>query len=198
MISDRRKIFLWQLAGFAFVTLLGSLLHFAYSWSGENPTVGAFTAVNESTWEHMKLLFFPMFLFSLFEWRFFTGVPGFLRIKLCGTLLGLLLIPVLFYTYNGMFGKSPDFINIAIFFLAALAAFVYEGWQLVRVTEGDAEGGSSPALSLSVFFLLAVLFVLFTFFPPAIPLFRDPLDGGYGIPSVSFFRKNAKITASQV
>lgn len=184
MISERRKIFLWQLAGFAFVTLLGSLLHFAYSWSGENPAVGAFTAVNESTWEHMKLLFFPMFLFSLFEWRFFTGVPEFLRIKLCGTLLGLLLIPVLFYTYNGMFGKSPDFVNIAIFFLAALAASVYEGWQLVRVTEGDVEGGGSPALSLSVFFLLAVLFVLFTFFPPHLPLFRDPLDGGYGIPTV--------------
>lgn len=181
MDSGRKKVFFWQLAGYGIVTLLGSLLHFAYAWSGDSPVVGAFSAVNESTWEHMKLFFFPMLLFARIERFAFRDVPCFFRIRLGGTLLGLLLIPVLFYTYQGVFGKSPDFVNIAIFFLAALAAFVYAGRRLVRATEGNAGCGSSPALPLLIFALLAGAFVLFTFCPPKIPLFRDPLTGGYGI-----------------
>ena len=39
------------------VSLLGTLLHFTYRWSGRNPLIAP---VNESVWEHMKLLFFPM------------------------------------------------------------------------------------------------------------------------------------------
>ena len=41
-------------------------------------------------------------------------------------LLGLALIPVLFYTYNGVFGHSPDWVNISIFYLAAAGAFLLE------------------------------------------------------------------------
>ena len=45
---------------FIFISVLGVLLHFTYEWSGNNPIVGLFSATNESTWEHLKLLFFPM------------------------------------------------------------------------------------------------------------------------------------------
>ena len=177
MTSLGRKVFLWQTAGFASVTLLGSLLHFLYGWTGENPIAAAFSAVNESTWEHMKLLFFPMALFALIESFFFREVSCFFKIKLAGTCLGLILIPVLFYTYNGVIGKSPDFVNIAIFFLAALIAFLYEGRRLVR----ESEKSCSPTLPILGFLLLCVLFILFTYLPPHIALFRDPLTGGYGI-----------------
>lgn len=57
----------WELAGFLFTGALGVLLHFLYEWSGGNTLAAAFSAVNESTWEHMKLLFFPMFVFRYFR-----------------------------------------------------------------------------------------------------------------------------------
>lgn len=48
-------------------------------------------------------------------------------------LLGLVLIPVLFYTYNGVFGKSPDWINTAIFyFTAACLRYNLTDWCTVR------------------------------------------------------------------
>ena len=47
---------------FIFISVLGVLLHFTYEWSGDNAVVGLFSAVNESTWEHLKLLFFPFLL----------------------------------------------------------------------------------------------------------------------------------------
>lgn len=54
--------------GIGFVLVLGTLSHFFFDWSGENRLVGIFAAVNESTWEHLKLLFFPALLFWVSEW----------------------------------------------------------------------------------------------------------------------------------
>ena len=58
----RKRLFWWEAAGFLWTCGVGTLLHFVYEWSGENVLVAAFSAVNESTWEHMKLLFFAILL----------------------------------------------------------------------------------------------------------------------------------------
>ena len=83
-----RSIRLWQLFGFAVTSLGGTLLHFLYDWLGEAVWVAPFSGVNESTWEHMKLLFWPMLLFALVQSLFFWEKPDFWCIKLRGTLLG--------------------------------------------------------------------------------------------------------------
>ncbi len=173
----KRSIGLWQLMGFAVTSLLGTLLHFLYEWLGRSPLVAPFSGVNESTFEHMKLLFWPMLLFAVIESLFFRERGDFWCVKLRGILLGLLLIPVLFYTYNGVVGKSPDFVNIAIFFLAAAAAYLYEARRLHR----EPRPCRTPHGALLALLGVAALFVLFTFMPPELAIFRDPLSGGYGI-----------------
>ena len=62
-----RKWRKWELAGLFVTLILGNLLHFVFDWSGENSIVAAFAAVNESTWEHMKLLVIPWVVWSLVE-----------------------------------------------------------------------------------------------------------------------------------
>ncbi len=52
--------------GFFVVGILGTLFHFVYGWSGQLWLVGLFVPVNESTWEHMKLLFIPMLIYIMF------------------------------------------------------------------------------------------------------------------------------------
>ncbi len=172
----KRSIGLWQLLGFGVVSLCGTLLHFLYEWTGESLLAAPFSGVNESTWEHMKLLFFPLFVFAIVEWFFFREREDFWCVKLKGTLLGLVLIPVLFYTYNGAIGKSPDWINIAIFFVAAAATFLFEAKQF-----GKEKPCKHPRLAFGGLLLLALLFVVFTFATPQIGLFWDPLTGTYGI-----------------
>ena len=93
-----RKINLWQLAGFIFTAVAGTLLHFLYEWLGQAWWIAPFSGVNESVWEHMKLLFWPMAIFALVQSLIFDGKRGFWCVKLVGTLTGLILIPVLFYT----------------------------------------------------------------------------------------------------
>lgn len=178
-IMDNKKsnLGLWQLVGFAFASFLGTILHFLYDWTNSS-FAALFSGVNESTWEHMKLLFFPMLLFAIIE-SFFIGkqYSAFWCTKLKGTLLGLVLIPVLFYTYNGIFGKSPDYVNIAVFFISAAIAYL---WETKAFNKEGYDCKSSKGAILA-FCAIAVLFWIFTFSPPEIPLFQDPISMLYGI-----------------
>ena len=175
----KKRSWLWSLWGFAVTAFLGTILHYLYDWTGGAVWMAPFSGVNESTWEHMKLLFWPMLLFALVERIFVRDRRDFFRVKLCSILLGLFLIPALFYTYNGAIGPSPDWLNIAIFFTAAAVAYLYEACRFQRREAHVA----LPCLSLFGLLALAVLFVAFTFSPPAYPLFLDPVTGTYGIPS---------------
>ena len=173
----KRDIRLWQFSGFAITSFFGTVLHFLYDWTGQNTATALISGVNESTWEHMKLLFFPLFAFALVQNRFFKDIPAFWCVKLIGTVTGLLLIPVLFYTYNGVFGTSPDAVNIAIFFLTAATTF----WLETRLLQRKKVICRRPYLALTLLCLIGVLFFVFTFFTPTIPLFQDPISGTYGI-----------------
>lgn len=161
---------LWQFAGFVLTTLGGTLLHFLYGWTGDSLLVAPFAAVNESTWEHMKLLYVPMLLFALVQRRFFKDRQDFWCVKFWGILTGLLLVPLLFYTYNGAVGPSPAWLNIVIFFVAAAVAFWLE-WVLFKK---EVLACKYPLLPLAGILLMGALFVLFTFAPPPLPLFSDP------------------------
>ena len=168
---------LWQLWGFAVTSLGGTLLHFMYEWLEKAVLVAPFSGVNESTWEHMKLIFWPMFIFAIVQSFFFRDREEFWCVKLRGILVGLMLIPVLFYTYNGIIGKSPDWINIAIFFVSAATAYIYE----TRLFNADRLLCRSPKLAFTALLVIAFLFDLFTFITPEIGIFKDPLTGAYGI-----------------
>ena len=172
----KRSFGLWQLMGFAVTSLLGTLLHFLYEWFGDAVWIAPISGVNESTWEHMKLLFWPMFFYAILQSRANHDRADFWCIKLRGILLGLALIPVLFYTYNGAIGKSPDWINIVIFFVSAAIAYLYE----TRLFNSETVRCRSKKLAIGALCTIALLFVLFTFVTPRIGIFRDPLTGAFG------------------
>ena len=172
----KRSIGLWQLMGFAVTSLGGTLLHFLYDWLGKAWWIAPLSGVNESTWEHMKLLFWPMLLFAVAESFFFREREDFWCVKLRGILLGIVLIPVIFYTYNGVIGHSPDWINIAIFFLSAAASYLFE----TKLFWGIPIACKRKKLAISLLCAIALLFVLFTFRTPTLDIFRDPLTGSFG------------------
>ena len=173
----KRSIGLWQLMGFAITSLCGTLLHFLYDWLGKAVWIAPLSGVNESTWEHMKLLFWPMLFFAAAESLFFGDRRDFWCVKCKGILLGLVLIPVIFYTYNGVIGHSPDWINIAIFFLSATATYLYETRQFNK----GITVCKHPRRAVALLCVIALLFALFTFATPEIGIFQDPLTGTFGI-----------------
>ena len=201
----KKKLIRFQFAGFLFTSVFGALLHFVYAAGGKSPILAAIASVNESTWEHMKLLFFPSFLFALFEYAAIgRRFAEYWRAKLAGITLGTLMIPVFFYTVGGAFGKVPDVFNIISFFLSAGAEYVSESHMLlsVRFVSMCCAGGDFPCVAetaagkecrvkkrrmiseraaFAALCVIALAFILFTFRTPRLPLFCDPLSSGYGI-----------------
>ena len=167
----RKSLSVWQGLGFIFTGVLGVVLHFLYEWTGKNSFVAGFSAVNESTWEHMKILFFPMFIFALIE-NLFIGkkYKNFWCVKLVGILFGVLSIPVIFYTLRGVFGTTPDFVNIAIFYVAAFISYFAE----TRLLKNGSFHCENAGIALLLLWCIVLLFVVFTFEPPSLPVFQDP------------------------
>ena len=161
-----------------FAVLLGTILHFVYGWTNKSVFVAPFSAVNESTWEHMKILYFPLVIYAFIESRYFGRAENFWYVKLVGILAGLLLIPMLFYGLRGAFGSTPDFVNIAIFFIVAAAVFVLE----THLFKNGALEFKYPIIPIAAIVIVAVLFVVFTFITPKLPLFSDPITKTYGLP----------------
>lgn len=160
---------LWLFGCFVVATAVGTVLHFLLDWTGL-AIFAPISAVNESTWEHMKILFFPMLFVALVQSRFFINeYPSFWWIKLIGILVGVLSIPTLFYTINGVFGKTPDWLNILFFFISAGLAYFIE-WLLFR----NRFSFGVSWLAVVIIVALALLFVVFTYFPPSLPIFQDP------------------------
>ncbi len=176
----RRRLFFWEAAGVLFTAAAGAALHFAYGWSGGSQVAAAFSAVNESTWEHMKLLFFPVFVFSVVQmWGMGRNYPNFLAVRGAAILAGMALIPVLFYTYTGVLGRHLLWADIGVFLLADLGTF----WLDFRLLgTGRLSRTWQQVAGLLVLWALAFFFVWATFHPPLPALWRDPVTGGYGVP----------------
>lgn len=160
----------YTIIGTIFVIILGTLSHFFFDWSNHNFIVGLFTPVNESTWEHMKLVFFPMLLY------FLVMIPTLKRAYPCissaslsGLLLGTLLIPVIFYTYTGILGQNFLVLDIITFVLSVVIAF----YAVYRLAISCRAHSYSLLLCAAVCFFM-ICFLIFTYDPPGISLFADP------------------------
>lgn len=162
----------WSLCGFLFVSAMGTALHFLYEWSGGNTFAALVSGVNESVWEHMKLLFVPLLLWTLLfgKGNFAAGAVS--------TLAGLLLIPTVYYTYTGALGFRSAFVDIALFYVAAAVVFLLQ-WRLLRA--GRLSKPWQQWLGLAVLAALAAAFVWCTFRPPRLPLWQDPVTKLYGV-----------------
>ena len=171
----KHSLRVWQFFGFLFTAVGGTVLHFLYEWLNGAVWIAPFSGVNESTWEHMKLMFWPMFIFAIIQSLHLRGRKDLWCVKLRGILSGLCLIPLIFYTYNGVIGKSPGWINISIFFVSAAAAYIYE----TRLFNDGNAPCDSPKTALFTLCLIGALFIVFTFRTPNIGLFRDPITGTY-------------------
>ena len=166
----------WRTISIIFSIVIGTLLHFTYEWFGENFFVGAFSAVNESTWEHLKLVFFPMAIIAFVGYFIFgKEIKNYIKANIIGIIFSISFITVFFYTYMGIIGKNIDVLNIASFIVAIIGG----EYITYRIIKNDTEGNEK--LYLKIFCVLLIMFVTFTYFPPKINLFKDPITNTYGI-----------------
>jgi len=172
------KILKLEILGIVFIVILGSFLHFTFELSGKNIFVGTFSAVNESTWEHLKLAFFPALLWLLIELKFLKEKPkNFFLAKTKGVYLMLFLIVAIFYFYKAILGKDYLIFDILTFVIAVilgqLTSYKLMFWQNISLKHNK--------IALGFLIILLLSFVVFTFYPPKIFIFQDPISKNFGI-----------------
>lgn len=169
---------LWQIIETVLIIILGIILHFLYDWTNKNKFVATFSAVNESTWEHLKLAFFPILLFGVVDFIFVSPYANNVVFSTTIALFSsITIITILFYVYLGVLGKNVDVLNISIFVIGVIVA-KYIGYRIMLLPNFE---NIYYILLCSYFtFLTTFCFVVFTFAPPEINLFKDPITGKYG------------------
>jgi len=177
ILSSPKK---WILIGIPILFLIGSCMHFLYGFTGDNVIIGSIAPVNESVWEHLKMVVLPVILWwtiyylavgernNIDKNKWFTGA-------LVALLTALITIPLLFYFYTGAFGVESLVIDILLLFLALLFG------QLAGLHFYKFSKGINSIISISILVLLIFIFILFTFYPPQLPLFLQAIIGNYGI-----------------
>ena len=158
------------LIGIIFVLMIGTLSHFVYNLTGNNDFIGFFFPVNESTWEHMKLIYFAMILYALFAIpKLKSEYPCITSALLCSILIGTFAIPIIFYTYTGILGQNYPALDIATFAVSVLLAF-HSAYKLTVSCKADTQ----KRFLLFIVLLLGICFVIFTYHPPNLGLFSEP------------------------
>jgi hypothetical protein len=173
-----KKVLIYEIVGTLFIVFLGSAFHFTYELSGKLAIVGAFSAVNESVWEHLKLAFWPSLIWLLIEYMTLNKLANnFLTAKTMGTYLMVAIIPILLYLYTSITGSSILAIDITTFIVAVvlgqfLSYNLFKKNQFSRIAD---------KVALVMLVVLGISFTVFTFYPPHLPIFQDPISRGYGI-----------------
>lgn len=158
---------------------MGFLLHFAYDWSGQNNIIGLFSATNESTWEHLKLLFFPMLFVTIWDSLRGNTSPGFLKRRIMSIMAGMLVIVIMFYTAFGITSRIIDWYNIATYLIGLLATLILDKYITVE------DNLYSAYTALALFILFTVAFAVFSFKAPSVGIFYPFPAGTTCFPIVS-------------
>lgn len=173
---EKKRILKYEIISTIFIILLGALLHFTFKWSSSNPIIGTFSAVNESVWEHLKILFFPMLITTLVGQLYLKKYkPNYLAIKTQGILLALAFIVIFFYTYSGIIGNHYPLVDIISFVIAVLIEEIYTYKKLKTSTI------KNNNLAIITLTLLSISFIIFTFYTPQLGIFKDLSTNTYGI-----------------
>lgn len=175
------------------ISLVGTIAHFLYDLCGHNKFIGLFTAVNESTWEHIKIALTPILLCGLYDGFAYGQNPNYFLAKFVSLIIPIFIIPCIFYTYKSFSKKPILIIDIATFYLVVFLA------QFAFKTIVD-----SPSLPyifdyigcLGTFVVFGAYSVL-TLMPLKLFLFKDPISKKYGFPAHTdtfniFKKKNDK------
>jgi hypothetical protein len=174
----KRSVLRYELIGSVFIVILGSILHFAFEWAGRWTPIAIIAAINESVWEHLKLGFWPALFYTIFEYKYLKkSTNNFLFAKTIGIYLIPITITVLFYSYTALLGNDMLILDISIFVIAVIIGQLvsYKLLTSRRLPE------RLNTIALIALIILCLAFVLFTFYTPHLPIFRDPISGGYGI-----------------
>ena len=173
---QNKKILIFCIIGFLFVSIMGALSHFFYKWSSYNKIIGILFPANESAWEHLKLAIFPTIIYFLFG-KIFIKNTNYLFALFLTLLIPILVIPILFYTYTAIIGHEILFVDISIFLISVCFAF-FMCWLILLLNPLNKNYNVIAIIGLII---ILTSYFTFTIYPPNFFIFKDFTNNTYGL-----------------
>lgn len=182
----RRKLIWFQVGAVVFTVLVASALHFAYELSNFWTPMALFGSVNESTYEHLKLFFWPGLVFALVQHAY---VKDFTNNYWIAKAAALIIAPIVlifsFYFYLGIalpiYGRGVLWADIT----TGVIGTVVGEYVAYRMMVAAPLGAWLRRAGAPILVGLTVMFPLLTFFPPQFFLFENffgyEYSGDFGI-----------------
>ena len=104
-------------------------------------------------------------------------VNNFVLAKLTAIIIAETTILVIFYSYTAIIGTEILLVDILSFMIGIILGYLVS----YRLLKRKKTPKWTMIVSVLVMVFLGTIFVVFTYFPPEIPLFQDPETGLYGI-----------------
>ena len=158
------------------ISIIGTLSHFMYDISNHNKVIGLFSAVNESTWEHIKIALTPTLLWSLIDGLFYGNNSNYFLAKFVSLFSIIVLMPLLFYGYKALTKKDIVILDIIIFYVVIIVS-QYLFYHILQISEISFIG---KYLSCIGIFMLFGGYMIHTLMPAKSILFKDPISSKYG------------------
>lgn len=160
------------------ISIVGTSLHFLYEISHHNKFVAIFAAVNESTWEHIKICMTPTILWGLCDGLLYGLNPNYLVAKSLSILTIILLMPLLFYTYTAFTKKSILFVDVICFYIVVISSQIVFYYFVNTIS-------TLPFiftyLSCILLFIEMSCYMFLTYQPLKNFIFKDPISHKYGL-----------------
>ena len=151
---------------FLVTSLAGTGLHFLYDWV-PTPLTALISPINESVWEHLKLLFWPMLVGAAVlsrkkenQGRFWSSF-----------FVALLATPAfLLLSYYGLkaLGLESSALDIILYYISMFFGYYLARWLYTK-KKPERVGG----VALMLLILYGASLILFTFAAPDLPIFRE-------------------------
>jgi len=158
--------------GIPIICMLGTIQHFLYRASNNNFLVGLLCPINESVWEHLKMIYFPILIYWLatfFALRNKEDIDLIIYLKALTytIIIAMLLMLFLYYTYKGIIGKNILIVDVIIYIVAICISQML-GIHFINIINRD-------KWSYVVFILVVFLFcfILFQLKTPNLPFFHN-------------------------
>lgn len=161
----------YELIGFFVIVMLGTAFHSLFDLCNHSIFIGLFTPINESIWEHLKILFYPYVFYTIFEYYTIgTTYSQFIISKFYAVCIGMLSILITYYTYSGIIGTNYMIIDIIIFIISCAVSF-YASYRLLSRPQ---ENRQTKFTGICLFIFMMILFIIFTFYHPSLAIFEAP------------------------
>lgn len=156
-----------------YLYISGVFNHFVYELLNNNFIIGLITPINESIFEHTKLVIIPYISYHIYQ---YIKNKNFKIKELCLSLyISFFVMTALYYTYRGIIGKDITILNIIIYFITIFITELMTK-HIMKYSKKD-----NKVIYIIMIIIYFVLIVYLTINPIKIPFMKDPINNTYGI-----------------